>query len=264
MEGKKLMIQTLAQINGYDLSIPDVVTKQEDMVRQLMTVSKPCVLSEAYYLAEKEFIRNEKANKVILDVADIEDQLTPNIYICRNDITQIRGDVIVNAANEFLLGCFIPGHRCIDNAIHMSAGLGLRNACHDQMKQSEPEDMVGEAKITKGFNLPSDYVVHTVGPNLNSDNPPTFEEAKKALAKCYRSCLKLVNGYEDISNIVFCSISTGIYGFPIQEASKIALDTIETYLATQEHHLTKVIIDVFSKEDYDVYKESANNRINKK
>lgn len=257
MDGTLLMISELAKKNGLHVRIPDTDKEQREIVRQLMTVSKPCLLSEAYYSAEKKFIESNKTNQIVIGIDEINERLTDNIYICMEDITNIKADAIVNAANEFLLGCFIPGHHCIDNAIHLSAGLGLRNECDAIMKNTDSAQMVGQAKVTEGHNLKAKHVVHTVGPNLNGPKLMDYNKAKKDLENCYRSCLDAVADYEDINNIVFCSISTGVYGFPIEQASKIAMETIENYLKSHHHHLSKVVIDVFSQEDYDVYKNNA-------
>ncbi len=222
-----------------------------------MTISKPATLSDQYYMYEKDYLELIKNKALLIDVGMVKEQLTPSIFLHKGDITHIKADAIVNAANEKLLGCFIPGHHCIDNAIHLSAGLGLRNACNRLMTAQGKDEEVGMAKVTDGFNLPSKYVVHTVGPNLNAMGLYRFDEAKQLLKNAYVSCLEAVKPYEDIKNIVFCSISTGVYGFPIEEASLIALETIEKYLNTNDHHLEKVVIDVFSKEDYDAYEKTS-------
>ena len=148
----------------------------------------------------------------------------------------------------------------MDNAIHLAAGLKLRNACDQLMTAQGQDEMPGNAKVTEGFNLPARYVIHTVGPNMYSGAYRSVTEAEQDLKNCYIACLEAVKDYDDIQNIAFCSISTGVYGFPIERASAIAIETIEGYLQTHEHNLRKVVIDVFSKEDLHVYRETAKNR----
>jgi len=257
MTGVDFMISELARVNGIKTESSSTNDEKIQILKVLMTISKPATLSDQYYMYEKDYLELTKNKALLIDVGMIQEQLTPSIFLHKGDITHIKADAIVNAANEKLLGCFVPGHHCIDNAIHLSAGLGLRNACNRLMTAQGKDEEVGMAKVTNGFNLPSKYVVHTVGPNLNAMGSRRFDEAKKLLKDAYVSCLEAVKPYEDIKSIVFCSISTGVYGFPIEEASFIAMETIETYLEKNEHHLEKVVIDVFSKEDFDAYKKTS-------
>ena len=250
------MIRELCKLNGFVPRIPLDESEQKALLKILMIRSSPGKLSDQYYEYESVFIRESINNRESINVESINDRLTDNIDIYKGDITTIKADAIVNAANEKLLGCFIPGHKCIDNAIHLSAGLGLRNECYEIMRYQGTDESVGQAKITGAYNLPSNYVVHTVGPNLNEALSVPFDILNEQLRSCYISILKAVERHKEIKTLVFCSISTGVYGFPIEVASKIAMDTIEQYLAEHEHCLEKVVINVFSKEDYDVYKKN--------
>src|SRR6478735_6709486 len=137
------------------------------------------------------------------------------VLIWRGDITNLKVDAIVNAPNAPMLGCFTPFHRCIDNAIHSAAGVQLREDCYEIMKLRGAPEETGQAKITRAYNLPSNYVLHTVGPIVR-DNTPTAEQ-KEQLASCYRSCLDLTLEVE-LKSIALCGISTGIYGYPPIEA----------------------------------------------
>ena len=168
------------------------------------------------------------------------------------DITKLKVDAIVNAANSKLLGCFIPLHNCIDNIIHSSAGIQLRRECSKIMQKQGHDEEVGKAKITNAYNLPSKYVIHTVGPAIPYGANPSGQDCEK-LASCYRSCLELAsqNGLESIA---FCSISTGVFNFPQRKAAKIAIKTVEDYLNENETSLEKVIFDVFSDDSYLIYK----------
>ena len=262
-ENMDLMIVELMKVNNINWIIPSDEDSVEELFKTLMTISAPSNLSDRYYKLEEIYLEEKMRKKEIVDIYDINEELMNNIFIAKRDITTIKADAIVNAANEKMLGCFIPGHKCIDNAIHMSSGLRLRNACYSLMKEQGHDEQVGEAKITKGYNLPSNYVIHTVGPNVNADKAITIENIKKQLKKCYVSILTEADKYEEIENIVFCSISTGVYGVPIELASQVALITINDFLKNQSHHIKRVVIDVFSQEDYDEYKKQAK-RISKK
>lgn len=251
------MIKELMTVNHFNDVMPEDYNKKVEILRALMTISIPTSLSDTYYDLEKEYLDRLDINKIIVESDDIKEEILPNIYLYKGDITAIKTDAIVNAANNKLLGCFIPGHKCIDNAIHMSAGLHLRNECHDIMLTQGHDEEVGQAKITKGYNLPSKYVIHTVGPNVNGGVPLTGEEVTDQLKACYISILEEADKFEDINEIVFCSISTGIFGVDIRQASRIAVSTINEFLTTRQHHYKRIIIDVFSEEDYIEYKRNA-------
>lgn len=251
------MINELMTVNKLSGDVPELLEDKKLLIRNLMTISSPIKLSDTYYEYEQEYLQFINKNKSIVDVNDISEKLLENIYIYKGDITSIKCDAIVNAANEKLLGCFIPGHHCIDNAIHVNAGLGLRHECYELMTEQNHDEYVGLAKMTKAYNLPSKYVIHTVGPNVNGYKQYRKEELITDLTSCYTSILEEASGYEDITTLTFCSISTGIYGVDIQLASRIALTTISDYLKSHNHHFKRIIINVFSEEDLDVYKKQA-------
>lgn len=251
------MIEILADINKVQWTLPEREEDQIEMVRTLMTICRPAKLSEAYYALEKGFLTREKGSKTIVPAYDIGEELSDGIFLYKGDITLIEADAIVNAANEKLLGCFVPGHRCIDNAIQMASGLGVRMACSDLMEAQGYDEPAGQVKITSAYNLPSTYILHTVGPNVNGPEKLSWKEVEDQLINCYVSILDEANGHEGIKTLVFCSISTGVYGVPIKMASAIALKTIRHWLDNHHHHLDKVIIDVFSDTDYDTYAEQA-------
>lgn len=251
------LIEELVAVNGFRWAMPKDDPSKREMLKTLMTLSKPANLSDAYYTLEKQYLAELNIDKTIVQVESIDEVLVDQLYIFRGDITGIQADAIVNAANEKLLGCFVPGHHCIDNAIQMSSGLGVRNACNAIIEAQGHDEPVGLAKITSAYNLPSKYIVHTVGPNINGPYKLTWEQVTEQLRSCYLSILKGVAAYEDIKSLVFCSISTGIYGVPIDLASEIALTTINAYLKNECHHLEHVVIDVFSEEDYNAYRNNA-------
>ena len=163
------------------------------------------------------------------------------------DITKLKVDAIVNAANAQALGCWVPLHNCIDNCIHSAAGIQLRKECADKMQGGQLA--TGDAFITKGYNLPARHVIHTVGPII-PDGVPTTEQEKQ-LAHCYRSCLDLAekNGLESIA---FCCISTGVFHFPNKLAAKIAIETVKSY---PRHALKTIVFNVFLNKDLDIYRQ---------
>ena len=152
----------------------------------------------------------------------------PRIILWQGDITRLDADAIVNAANSQLLGCFRPGHNCIDNVIHSAAGLQLREECAEIMRRQGHEEPTGQAKITGGYNLPAKYVLHTVGPIIMER---VTEEDCELLASCYRSCLKLAEE-NSLKSVAFCCISTGVFRFPKEEAARIAVSTVRESLKT--------------------------------
>ena len=253
----KKMIQELMELNSVHSPIPRDEESMVMMLKDLMTLSRPGELSQEYYQGEEVFLETEKKNQTIISADDIDDELMPSIFLYQGDITLIKADAIVNAANEKLLGCFIPGHHCIDNAIHLAAGLQLRNECYRLMQLQGQDEKTGQAKVTPAYNLPSDYVIHTVGPNLHGPKELSDDDLEVELAACYQSVFEAIKPYKAIETVVFCSISTGVYGVPIALASRVALRSIRRYLAEHDHHIKKVIIDCFSEEDYHEYEKQA-------
>ena len=173
----------------------------------------------------------------------------PGIYLWQGDITTLAADAIVNAANSRMLGCFVPCHGCIDNAIHTYAGTQLRMECARIMAGQRKEEATGKAKITKAYNLPCRYVLHTVGPIIYGTVTKTDCEL---LAGCYRSCLELAASY-GLQSVAFCCISTGEFHFPNELAAEIAIQTVRTW-QQQNSYRIEVIFNVFKDSDYEIYK----------
>ena len=163
-----------------------------------MNVRFPGEAAEDFLEMQDELLKDEAEEKGIVDIPEIP--VIRDIYPCREirnadrislwrgDITRLGADAIVNAANSQLLGCFVPCHGCIDNAIHSAAGIQLRNECAAIMEKQGHEEPTGKAKITKGYNLPAKYVLHTVGPIVGMK---VTEKQKEELKSCYLNCLKL-------------------------------------------------------------------------
>ena len=176
-----------------------------------------------------------------------EDQLA----LWQGDITRLSVDAVVNAANKALLGCFQPLHTCIDNAIHSAAGPGLREECQALMTlQGRAEDS-GRAKITRAYHLPSRFVLHTVGPIVRGE---LTEQHRRTLRSCYQACLDLAARTQAIETIAFCCISTGVFGFPGDEAAAIAVGAVRAWLDEHPGPIRKVLFDVFSQDDHERYR----------
>ena len=217
-----------------------------------MNVRPPREVSEEFLKVQDDFLTNETLSKDLTLVEDIG-EVKGKIALWQGDIVTLKVDAIVNAANSKLLGCFIPLHNCIDNVIHSVAGVQLRDECNTIMQIPAKDEEVGKAKITGAYNLPSKYVIHTVGPAIAQGAQPNNEDCKK-LAGCYNSCLEIAT-YNELESIAFCCISTGVFNFPQKQAAEIAIKTVEDYLNSNETTLKRVVFNVFTDVDYLIYKE---------
>jgi O-acetyl-ADP-ribose deacetylase (regulator of RNase III) len=175
------------------------------------------------------------------------------VRIWRGDITRLALDAIVNAANAELLGCFRPGHDCIDNAIHNAAGPRLRDDCATIIDLQGRREDTGDAKITRAYHLPSRFVLHTVGPIVADGRVQVKDE--HALAASYRSCLDLAHSMQSVRTIAFCGISTGVFGYPKNEAAEVAVRTVSSWLREHPGALDLVVFNVFSDADHDAYRK---------
>ena len=229
--------------------LPDDLTSQRKLLRALMNVRPPIPLDKNFLHLQDELLAAEILERGVVKISDIPD-VAPHIKIWRGDITRLAVDAIVNAANEKLLGCFTPLHGCIDNAIHSAAGLQLRDACQEIMAAQGHDEPTGSAKITPAFNLPSKFILHTVGPIIPPEREPTLAE-ENLLANCYDSCLKLAAD-NNLQSVAFCCISTGEFHFPNRRAAEIATATVKKFLAAHE---LEVVFNVFKELDEKIYRE---------
>lgn len=233
------------------ISIPDDISAKKKIFRALMNVRPPAPVSKEFLKIQDEYLQAELKTRNIADGASlptVSSQL--NIALWQGDITNLKVDAIVNAANSALLGCFYPLHSCIDNIIHSRSGVQLRLSCNDIMKKQGHDEETGNAKITPAFNLPSKYVIHTVGPIISGS---LTQQDCRLLESCYRSCLALALE-NDCKSIAFCCISTGEFHFPNQTAAEIAVDTVKDYLENHPSGI-KVIFNVFKDIDFDIYEK---------
>lgn len=228
--------------------IPTDSERQKILLRGLMNVRNPHPISPEFLETQDTYLWEETAQKGITDIRDLP-PMQPGLYLWQGDITTLKCDAIVNAANSGLTGCYIPNHRCIDNAIHTYAGVELRLACKAIITAQGHPEPTGRAKITPAFNLPCKYVLHTVGPIIGSQ---VTDRDKALLASCYRSCLELAAMY-DLESVAFCCISTGEFHFPNDLAAEIAVGTVKEFLKKQTS-VKKVIFNVFKDLDRQIYR----------
>ena len=218
------------------------------LFRSHVNKREPKPVSDNFIKNQDKLLQSMIAEKGITDIENLK-PIQKNLYLWRGDITTLKVDAIVNAANSGMLGCFVPCHACIDNAIHTFAGVQLRLECAKIMsKQGHPEP-TGKAKITAAYNLPCKFILHTVGAIIYDK---VTDKDKLDLASCYRSCLELAE-QNNIESIAFCCISTGEFHYPNEEAAKIAIQTVTDFLNSGNKKI-KIIFNVFKEEDEQIYK----------
>lgn len=261
--------------------IPRDRQAQRDFLRALMNVRPPIPLQADFLRVQDALLTEEREARGVVDGAALPtvaeercmtmtcgaasgtgmDTADENFVLWQGDITRLAVDAIVNAANSALLGCFVPLHRCIDNAIHSAAGLALRAVCDEIMREQGHPEPAGRAKITSGFNLPARYVLHTVGPIIapvgsHVHEPGIFtgvtHEAQQCLASCYRACLDLATEH-GLTSVAFCCISTGEFHYPPQEAAETAVATCRAWLRANDAPM-RIVFNVFKDEDLAIYR----------
>mgnify|MGYP005766012255 FL=1 len=234
------------------------------LLRSLMNIRMPGKMNENVVKVQDEFLTEEAREKGIVELTDIptaaeqygsSHPYADKISVWQGDITRLRAGAIVNAANSQMLGCFVPCHKCIDNAIHSAAGIELREACSHYMKRrrmqygARYEEPTGRAVLTKGYNLSADYVIHTVGPIVGGS---LNQKLKDDLKSCYLNVLKCCVEHK-IRSVAFCCISTGEFHFPNDEAAKIAADTVTGFLKEHDPDFDRIIFNVFKDVDRELY-----------
>ena len=227
--------------------VPNDAQRQKILLRALMNVRPPKPVSSEFLTVQDAYLRQALAEDGITRVED----LTPvdgDLYLWQGDITRLACGAIVNAANSSMTGCYVPNHACIDNCIHTFAGVQLRLDCAELMARQGHEEPTGQAKITRAYNLPCGYVLHTVGPIVTGRVTP---EDERLLASCYRACLELAETH-GVKSIAFCCLSTGVFHFPNDRAAQIAVRTVRQYKAETNSEM-KVIFNVFKDLDRELY-----------
>ncbi len=245
----EMLLEDMPQYKSQVCDFPKTLAAQKRLLRSLMNLRPPMPLSAEFLALQDEFLQMELREKGSVALESlIPSAANKQLYLWQGDITRLAVDAIVNAANSALLGCFVPCHACIDNAIHSAAGLQLRRDCDTLMQHQGEEERTGQAKITAAYNLPSEYVIHTVGPIVGGK---LTQKDCDLLAQCYRACLQLAIE-KGLGSIAFCCISTGEFHFPNDKAAEIALRTVQEVLAETNSEI-KVIFNVFKQCDYDLY-----------
>ena len=227
--------------------VPNDAQRQKILLRALMNVRPPKPVSSEFLTVQDAYLRQALAEGGITRVED----LTPvdgDLYLWQGDMTRLACGAIVNAANSGMTGCYMPNHACIDNCIHTFAGVQLRLDCAELMARQGHEEPTGQAKITRAYNLPCDYVLHTVGPIVTGRVTP---EDERLLASCYRACLELAETH-GVKSVAFCCLSTGVFHFPNDRAAQIAVRTVRQYKAETNSEM-KVIFNVFKDLDRELY-----------
>lgn len=249
IERRLFLIRSLLneRLEYRDRRIPQDVSDQKLLLRGLLNVRPAQVCNPEFLRVQDAYLRQATAEKGITDCSALS-PVQPGLYLWQGDITTLKCDAIVNAANSGMTGCYAPNHRCIDNAIHTFAGVQLRLACAEIMERQGCPEPTGQAKITPAFNLPCRYILHTVGPIV--DESPTERDCAQ-LESCYRACLTLA-AENHLESIAFCCISTGEFHFPNEQTAQIAVQTVKTFL-NQKSSVKKVIFNVFKDLDREIY-----------
>lgn len=249
MEKKKIIDKLLELLSKkLNLKIKPTGDYPQDrrLFRGVCNQLMPMDLGDEFYKLQDELLQQEFTEKEVFDVNSL--QFRDNIALFKGDITTLKADAIVNAANDQFLGCFVPCHKCIDNVIMSASGFQMRNELAELKKQknynSEP------VKVTSGYNLPCKYVFHVAGPQIFGE---VTEKDKQDLANCYHNSLNKAKEM-GLKSIVFCCISTGVYSFPNELASEIAIKTVRGWLNESGYDL-KVVFDVFQDTDEELYEQ---------
>ena len=247
----QFLLAEMPQFQEQADAVPDDDISQRRLLRSLMNVRPPLPLSPDFLKVQDALLSAEALEKGIVDADRLPPVSSdPRLGIWQGDITRLRTDAIVDADNSALLGCFVPCHGCIDNAIHSAAGLQLRDECYRLMLAQGHTEPNGSAKLTGGYNLPARYVLHTVGPIVQRR---VSRKDRSDLAACYHSCLQLAAAH-NLQSVAFCCISTGEFHFPNQEAAEIAVRTVKEFLNQQTSSIEKVIFNVFKNTDLKIYR----------
>lgn len=255
-----------------DLKVEDDYENKRMVLRSLMNVRMPKEMGKDILKVQDEFLSGEAMEKGIVRVSDIrtiQEQygsshpFSHKLSIWQGDITRLSVGAIVNAANSRMLGCFIPCHGCIDNAIHSAAGIQLREECNRKMNEKREEhgmryeEPTGKAMLTRAYNLPAQYVIHTVGPIVGG---ALTKKLRQDLRNCYKSVLDCCARHH-IRSVAFCCVSTGEFRFPNDEAARIAVDTVTDMLRQHEDQFDRIIFNVFKDLDRKLYEEQLGARL---
>ena len=258
--------KTLNELNHLDIKYKNKqnirIKEKFKIYRKFNSLREPGYIPESY-IKEESFLLELNKQKGIVEISDlnpiintlnnynniINSSIFNNIYLWKGDITRLKVNAIVNAANNKLLGCWEPLHNCIDNIIFSYSGVQLRNEMNEIMKKIGPYEQIGKARISKGYYLLSDFVIHTVGPYVDG---PLIEKHKELLTNSYKSILELAKE-KNIKTLAFCCISIGVFNFPNEDAAKIAIKTVIDFLEKNKKLNLKIIFCVYKDIDEIIY-----------
>lgn len=245
-----ILLEEMPEYQAQARAFPRNDAAQRRLLRSLMNVRPPRALRQDFLAVQDDLLSAERAEKGVVDAGALPVTAAhPQIALWQGDITRLAADAIVDADNSGLLGCFVPCHSCIDNAIHSAAGLQLREECARVMKAQGCPEPTGQAKLTGGYNLPARHVLHTVGPIVSGE---LTDRHRRELASCYRACLELAAAH-GLQTVAFCCISTGEFHFPNQAAAEIAVAAVTGFLQAKTS-IQKVIFNVFKDTDAAIYR----------
>lgn len=247
---KKYLLDEMPEYKNYSLKFNNTLDGQASLIRSLMNLRKPKPVTEEFQKVEEIYLQTLLKNMGLVDCFSLSLTDYEKIALWRGDIVRLKADAIVNAGNTDMLGCFVPHHNCLDNCIHSFAGVELRNACYEEMSKRGFKIGLGDVFYTKGYNLPSKYVLHVLGPSTRGR--VTFSD-QNVLKTCYLHCLELARKLH-LRTLVFPCISTGEQGFPKNVAAKIATETVKEYLL-EHSDAPAVVFDVFTDVDERLYSE---------
>lgn len=244
------LVKENSELVSVGLIVPPDLHDKKQLFRLLVNIRAPSPAATFFYQKQDHYLQSEIQKAGVTDGSKLPAHPKKHyLSLWQGDITTLSVDAIVNAANQQMLGCFHPNHRCIDNAIHTFAGIQLREACHFLMSMQGRDEQVGSAKITPGFNLPAKHIIHTVGPRIHH---AVTESECEQLKQCYMACLRLAE-QRQLNNIAFCCISTGEFHFPAQLAAEIATNTVISFMEQRAKSLKKVIFNVYTDRDKAIY-----------
>lgn len=229
------------------IAVPEDAASQRELLRGLMNVRKPGLPSEDVLEVQDSYLRMRLEERETTKFRQLE-AVRPHLYLWKGDITTLECDAIVNAANSGMTGCWSPNHSCIDNCIHTFAGVQLRWECDRIMRAQGHPEPTGRAKITPAYNLPCKHVIHTVGPIVDGW---LTDEHRALLASSYRSCYELAKEH-GLRSMAYCCVSTGVFGFPQEEAARIAIGTVDALRKADSDPLD-VVFNVFTDADLRIY-----------
>ena len=245
---RRMLLHYLLHERGSSYPVPEDEEAQKYLLRGLMNIREPGPIDAKILAVQDACLQEELLRRTVTDAARLP-EMQPGISVWKGDITTLKCDAIVNAANSGLTGCYIPNHNCIDNCIHTYAGMQLRQECAEIVRKQGHPEPIGLAKITGGYNLPARHVLHTVGPAVSGRL--TLDDCGK-LQSCYQSCLALA-AENNLKSLAFCCISTGVFRFPVEPASQIAVVTVKKFLKKEQSSLEQVIFTVFSEKNRILY-----------